>query len=72
MWHSLGQGMHGVKHPSVSDWLSPALEKLTPGRSHQPWSRRPKGTEEALTGDLQPLSMYVSCQEMCSPTEQMD
>lgn len=32
MWHSLGQHMCGMKHPGVSDWLSPALEKLTPDR----------------------------------------
>lgn len=61
-----------AKHPGTSDWLSPALEKLTPERSCQPWSWRTQGAEEAMTGDLQPSSLYMSCQETCIPTEQMD
>lgn len=66
------QGTCGMKHPGMSKWLVPALEKLTPDRLCQPWSRRTQGTEEALTRDIQPPSLCVSCQEICTATEQMD
>lgn len=72
IWYSLGQAVSLWYVQSEASWheLSPALEKLNPDKSCQPWSWRTEGTEEALTRDVQPLSLYVSCQETCIPTEQ--
>lgn len=37
------QGLCGAKHPGVSGWLSPPLEKLTSDSSQQPWAQRKPG-----------------------------
>lgn len=49
------QGMCSVKHPGMSSWLSPALEKWNLDRSYQPWSQRTQKT--GCFGDLQPSSL---------------